>query len=126
MLVSAVIADGPPRRLLEAIADRRAELVLPSDVLAELRRVLVEKLKLAPDDVDRAADLVVQLASTVAETPSLVPARSGDPDDDRIIAAALAAGAEVLVSGDRRHVLPLRSVGPMRILRPQDVLAALA
>jgi uncharacterized protein len=112
--------------LLEAIADGRAELVLPTDALAELRRVLVEKLKLAPDDADRAGDLVVQLASTIAETPSLVPALSGDPDDDRIIAAALEAGAEVLVSGDQRHVLPLRSVGAMRILRPQDVLAALA
>jgi predicted nucleic acid-binding protein len=112
--------------LLEAIADRRAEFVLPADALAELRRVLVEKLKLAPDEVDRASDLIVQLASTVAETPGLVPARSGDPDDDRIIAAALEAGAEILVSGDRRHVLPLRSVGAMRILRPQDVLAALA
>jgi predicted nucleic acid-binding protein len=112
--------------LLEAIADRRAELVLPAYPLAELRRVLVEKLKLAPDDADRAADLVVQLASTIAETPSLVPARSGDPDDDRIIAAALEAGAKILVSGDNRHILPLRNVGAMRILRPQEVLAELA
>jgi predicted nucleic acid-binding protein len=101
-------------------------LVLPAYVLAELRRVLVEKLKLAPDDAERAAELVAQLASTVAETPSLVPALSGDPDDDRIIAAALQAGADVLVSGDHRHVLPLRSVGAMRILRPQDALATLA
>jgi predicted nucleic acid-binding protein len=111
--------------LLEAIADRRAELVLPAYALEELRRVLVEKLNLAPDDADRAADLVAQLASTVAETPKVVPALSGDPDDDRIIAAALQAGADVLVSGDRRHVLPLRSVGAMRILRPQDALAEL-
>ncbi len=101
-------------------------MVLPAYVLAELRRVLVEKLKLAPDDAEQAAELVAQLASAVAETPSVVPALSGDPDDDRIIAAAVQAGADVLVSGDLRHVLPLRSVGAMRILRPQDVLAALA
>ena len=112
--------------MLEAIADGRAELVLPAYALEELRRVLVEKLKLAPDDAERAAQLVAQLASTVAQTPGVVPELSGDPDDDRIIAAALQGGADVLVSGDRRHVLPLHSVGVMRILRPQDALAALA
>lgn len=126
VLVSATIADGPPRRLLEAIADGRAELVLPAYALAELRRVLVEKLKVAPDNAERAVELVAQLASTIAETPDEVPALSGDPDDDRIIAAALHAGADVLVSGDRRHLLPLGHVDTMRIIRPQDVLAALA
>lgn len=112
--------------MLETIADGRAELVLPANALAELRRVLVGKLKLVPDDAERTAELVAQLASTIAETPSVVPALSGNLDDDRIIAAALKAGADVLVSGDHRHVLPLHSVGAMRILKPQDVLAALA
>ncbi len=112
--------------MLEAIADGRAQLILPAYVLAELRRVLVEKLKVTPDTAQRAADLLVELAWTIAQTPAEVPALSGDPDDDCIIAAALGAGADVLVSGDRRHVLPLGRVANMRVLRPQDLLAELA
>ncbi|MGI8726852.1 MAG: hypothetical protein ACR2K6_04145 [Solirubrobacterales bacterium] len=51
---------------------------------------------------------------------------SGDPSDDEIITAALSADAEILVSGDRRHVLPLGTVHGMRILRPQELLRELA
>jgi predicted nucleic acid-binding protein len=39
-------------------------------------------------------------------TPRVVP---GDVDDDHVIAAAVAAGADLVVSGDRKHLLPLGS-----------------
>jgi hypothetical protein len=38
----------------------------------------------------------------------------------------VAAGAAVLVSADRKHVLPLGGVGTMRIVRPQDLLAEIS
>jgi predicted nucleic acid-binding protein len=126
VLVAAVIADGPPRRVLEVIADGRARSILPEPAQAELRRVLLVKLRLDEPVVDAVLALVEELASAVARVPPEVAPRSGDPADDRIIAAALAGGADVLVSGDRKHVLPLRSVGAMRIVRPQDLLAELA
>jgi predicted nucleic acid-binding protein len=122
VLVSAVIADAPPRRLLEVVREGRAELVLPEPALVELRRVLREKLGLSAPAVAAVAALVEELAAVIELAPTSVEARSGDPDDDRIIAAALAAGAEALVSGERKHVLPLGHVGAMRILRPQDLL----
>ena len=125
MLVSAVIADGPPRRVLEVIREGRVELVLPRPAVIELRRVLTEKLHVAEDAVSAIVTLVEELAVAVPEAPAEVGAISGDTDDDRIIAAALAGAAEVLVSGDRKHVLPLGRVATMRILRPQDVLTEL-
>ncbi len=33
----------------------------------------------------------------------------GDVDDDQVIAAAVAARADLIVSGDRKHLLPLGS-----------------
>jgi predicted nucleic acid-binding protein len=126
VLVSAVIADGPPRRVLEAVQDGLAELVLPKPALEEIARVLRRKLQLDDASVSRVVTLVEDLAIEVVDPPSEVQAVSGDPDDDRIIAAAASAGAEVLVSGDRKHVLPLGRVGTMRIIRPQDLLAELA
>lgn len=68
-------------------------------------------------------ELLSELCPNAAPTSSEVVARSGDPDDDQIIAAALCAGADYLISGDAKHVLPLRTIGEMRILRPQDFLA---
>jgi predicted nucleic acid-binding protein len=126
VLVSAVIADGPPRRVLQAIRDGRAELILPTPALEELTRVLRVKIQLDDESVGAIAVLVEELAIAIAVPPAEVPALSGDPDDDRIIAAAVAGGAEILVSGDRKHVLPLGRVGTMRIMRPQDLLRDLA
>lgn len=118
-----MIADGPPRRLLEAISEERAQLVLVDAVRDELARVLGQKLQTPPAEILALLD---ELAPVATPVPDEVAPVSGDPDDDRIIAAALSAGADVLVSGDTRHVLPLSRIGAMRILRPQDVLAQLS
>lgn len=125
MLVSAVIADGPPRRVLEVLADGVGELVLPESVLAELRRVLKEKLEVEDAAIADITGLLEELAADVVAVPDQVEAVSGGPEDDRIIAAAVAGGAEILVSGDRKHLLPLGQYRAMRIIRPQEFLAEL-
>lgn len=87
--------------------------------------MLRAKLDYSEPEASAAAGFIRSLAVATPE-PVEVAALSGDPDDDRIIAAALAGDADVLVSGDRRHVLPLEAVGAMRILTPQALLAELA
>jgi predicted nucleic acid-binding protein len=49
-----------------------------------------------------------------ADVPRVVP---DDPEDDKLVAAALVAGAHALVTNDR-HLLTLDPHGPLRILRP--------
>jgi predicted nucleic acid-binding protein len=121
-----VIADGPPRRVLEAIADGAAQLVLPEPVAAELRRVLAEKLALDDASIRAIVELLEQLAPAPARVPDRVEAVCGDPDDNRILGAAVAAGAEILISGDSKHLLPLGQHRAMRIIRPQGFLAETA
>ncbi len=120
-----MIADGPPRRVLEVVADGVGELVLPEPVVTELERVLKEKLGVDDALITQITALVHELAVEVVTVPDRVEAVSGDPDDDRIVAAAVAAGAEILVSGDRKHLLPLGQYRGMRIIRPQQFLAEL-
>lgn len=121
-----MIADGPPRRVLEVIADGAAELVLPEPVRVELRRVLEEKLAVEDGSIEAILGLLDELALGVAAVPDRVAAVSGDPDDDRILAVAGAAGAEILISGDSNHLLPLGQHHAMRIIRPQAFLAEIA
>lgn len=123
MIVSAVIADGPPRRLLEVIADGAAELVLPKPVVVEVRRILNRKLGLGEQATDEILELLSELAVEVPSVPRHVQAVSGNPDDDQILAVAVAAGAEILISGDAKHLLPLGRHEAVRIIRPQAFLA---
>jgi len=47
---------------------------------------------------------------------------AGDVDDDQVIAAAVTARADLIVSGDRKHLLPLRSHEGIAIVEAAEAL----
>jgi putative PIN family toxin of toxin-antitoxin system len=127
VLVSAFIAGGPPSRVIEAAIDGRIDLVLADPVLGELERVLTVKLGVEPERVREMRTLLIDLASKRVDAPMQAPeAITGDPDDDVILACAVVAGVELVVSGDRRHLLPVGEHQGVRIVTPQALLAELA
>jgi uncharacterized protein len=127
VLVSAFIAGGPPSRVIEAALDGRIELVLADPVLEELNRVLRLKLGFQSERIGEIEALLAELAVTRVEAAGTAAAAvTGDPDDDVVLACAVEAGAQILVSGDRRHLLPVGEYRSVRIITPQALLAELA
>lgn len=127
VLVSAFIAGGPPSRAIEASIDGRIELVLADPVIDELERVLTLKLGFEPERVLDITALLMDIAVTRVYAPTQpVDAVTGDPDDDVVLACSVSAGVQIIVSGDRRHMLPIREHRGMRIISPQALLAELA
>jgi uncharacterized protein len=127
VLVSAFIAGGPPSRVIEYGVDGNLALVLADPVLTELERVLTKKLGFAAERVREVSTFLTDVASERVTAPAGPhEAITGDPDDDVILACAVAAGVEVIVSGDRRHLLPVGEHRGVRILTPQALLAELA
>ena len=47
---------------------------------------------------------------------------TADPDDDMIIECALVGNATHIITGDRRHLLPLESYEGILIVKPTDFL----
>ncbi|MHB8468888.1 MAG: putative toxin-antitoxin system toxin component, PIN family [Gaiellaceae bacterium] len=125
VLVSALIANGPPSRVLEEAVDGRIELLLPVLVLDELDRVLADKLGFARDRVRDARRLLERIASSQPGRPEQVASVTGDRSDDAILACAIEAGANILVTGDKKHLLPLGEHRGVRLLAPQTLLAEL-
>lgn len=126
VLVSAFIAAGPPSRVIEEAIGGRIGLVLAAPVLAELERVLTVKLRFEPEHVREARSLLTDLAQEVLDAPSDAPEPvTGDPDDDLILACAVRAGIPTIVSGDRKHLLPVGEYRGTRILTPQALIAEL-
>jgi uncharacterized protein len=127
VLVSAFIASGPPSRVIEAAIDGRIQLVLADPVLDELARVLAVKLGFERSRVQEIDKFLTRLADERITTPTHPPeAVTGDRDDDVVLACAIAARVEVLVSGDRRHLLPVGEHHGVRLITPQALLAELA
>lgn len=122
-VVSGVGWGGPPGAVLDAALAGRFEIVTSPALLDELRRVLAyPKLQPVIGDADELIKLLAIAAIVVSPTEMVTISR--DPDDDRLIEAALAARADVIVTGDQ-DLLTLRRVGHIRILTPRDFLDAL-
>ena len=45
-----------------------------------------------------------------------------DPDDDKVLECAVVANATHIVSGDRKHLLPLGSYRGIRVVSPAEFL----
>jgi uncharacterized protein len=111
--------------LLEEAIDGRIELLLPDLVLDELARVLTAKLGFDEERAHSAGELLAQLATHRQAAPQHAEAITRDAADDSILACAVEAGAHILATGDRKHLLPLGEHRGVRLLTPQAVLAEL-
>lgn len=111
MAVSALLRQGTAHQLLQAIRQRQgAQLFCSPALLAELLDVLsrpfaVERLALIGKSAREVVADYVEAVELVepASVPRVVP---HDADDDEVIACAIAAQAQLIVSGDR-HLLDL-------------------
>jgi putative PIN family toxin of toxin-antitoxin system len=109
--VSALLWTGNPHRLLRLAEAGDLTLVTTPAILEELRKVLARpKFRLRIRDLRTSvAELMESLLSVVAVLPDLAiePVIKRDPDDDKILACAVAAQADWLISGDD-HLLSVK------------------
>ena len=109
ILVSALISgDGPPGRILALIKQEGLTLVTSAVQLAELRNVLGRE-RLRPYIRREEAEDLVRNLEAVGEVVTGLPNlnASPDPDDNPILATAIAGHADLIVSGDKKHMLAL-------------------
>jgi putative PIN family toxin of toxin-antitoxin system len=116
VLVAAFVARGLCADLLRRVLSEY-ELVVPELVAQEVRRTLSEKLKASPEALS-AVDAIFERCDIVARGDSPSPIAVRDPDDERVLADAISAGAEILVSGDQ-DLLVVAEGSPIRILSPR-------
>jgi putative PIN family toxin of toxin-antitoxin system len=120
VLVSAVLSTtGPPAEALDAWRAGEFDLVVSPGLLGELEEVLLRpkfRASVTEDDVRGYVDALAAEA-VVLPDPTDPPAVTEDPDDDYIVALALAARADAIVSGDA-HLLDLEDA-PVPVLSPR-------
>jgi predicted nucleic acid-binding protein len=94
-------------------------------ILDEVHGVLVEKLRLPKDKADRRIAVMREhFEDAIVEGfDGLIPAMTNNEKDRHVLAAAVAAGADAIVSCDRRG-FPKECVAPYDIewLSPDDFL----
>jgi uncharacterized protein len=125
IVVSGLLWHGAPRRFFDAARAGVVSLYTTDALLAELVEVLPRK-KLAKcvaasgmsvEEIVRRHALLAQRV-TAAEIDPVVLA---DPDDDRVLACALGARADLIVSGDP-HLRNLKAYQGIPIVNAAEAL----
>lgn len=129
--LSALLWRGTPYQLLAAIRQRSSlQLYSSPALLEELADVLTRpsaSKRLALIDKTARAVLADYVEAIELVEPTVVPrVVPGDADDDQVIAAAVAAHADLIVSGDRKHLLPLGSHEGIAIVEAAEAVRRLA
>jgi uncharacterized protein len=103
--ISGLIWRGPPHQLLVALTEDQFAAFTSYTLVSELtRKLLGTKLGRELLKRDIAAQQLVMAYSALCELVSPGPLAqrvSRDPDDDAVLACALAARADLIVSGDQ-------------------------
>ena len=124
ILVGALITKGtPPDRLYQAWLRAEIELVTSPVQMAEMVDVLARPRMQKFIDADEAAAIVENIGTraVIVDRPPMVKF-SPDPKDSPILAAAGAGKANLIVSGDKKHMLALRDVEGIPVVSARDAL----
>ncbi|GAB4550161.1 MAG: putative toxin-antitoxin system toxin component, PIN family [Anaerolineae bacterium] len=127
---SLLIKQGLPAQALDAWRDRRYLLVSSPAIISELQATLSyprirRKYAITDQDVADLCALLERDALLVSRDARVAGAVPDDPADERVLACALDAGADLIVSGDR-HLLDLREYQGIPILAIRAFLERLA
>jgi uncharacterized protein len=116
VIVSAVTTRGLCADVFRAVLAEH-ELVTCPQVLQEVRRILRMKFGVPEQLIAEYLELIGQEA-IVAEAEDLPDLPIQDQDDAAIVAAAISARAQVLVTGDH-ELQGLQNLGKVRIISPR-------
>jgi uncharacterized protein len=126
VVASASFWRGAPFDCLAAWAQSRCQAVVSAALLAEYHET-IEELRL--DYPRRKCVEWVPALTESAELVFPVERASGatfDPDDEMVLECALAAAADFIVSGDKKHLLALGQFRDIPIVSPAEFLRRLA
>ena len=128
-LISALLVElGISRQILRAAYERRFACLCSAFIVTEVLRAFTRprvqrKYAIRPDEIDQLRRFLESPSVTVEMTVE-VQGVATHPEDDLILATAVSAGADYLVTGDRQ-LQALGTYRGVRIVSPRQFLTVL-
>lgn len=119
VLLAAFLTEGVCAKLLTRARKRQFSLRTCPFILHEFDRILAKKFSAARREREDALLLIREAAQIVEDFPELPRRVCRDKDDDHVLACALGAEADYLVTGDK-DLLVLKTFKDIRIIAPRD------
>jgi len=121
VLISAIVFGGNPERLLYEIHKGTCVWIASPALLLEFATTLHKKLHWSDTQIAFAVNGLDGMYTLVKPTKKIYRIK-GDRSDNAILECAIAGNADYIVSGDKKHVLPLKKFRNIYIVSPADFL----
>jgi putative PIN family toxin of toxin-antitoxin system len=123
ILLSAIGWKGSPYHCLDLARQGRVKGLICPEILDELTEKLEQKLKFtAIQVIETIANLLSFLRLiTIANTLNVL---TTDPNDNMVLECGVVGNATHIVTGDKRHLLPLGSYEGIAIVSARDFLTS--
>ncbi|WRH67611.1 MAG: putative toxin-antitoxin system toxin component, PIN family [Planktothrix sp. GU0601_MAG3] len=122
VLLSGLGWRGSPYRCLELARTGQIKAITCQELLDELLEKLEQKLNFTDSQItDTLFDLLSFLQ--VVKISNTLNVIITDPDDNMVLECAVIGQANYIVTGDKKHLLPLKNYQGIEILQAADFLS---
>jgi putative PIN family toxin of toxin-antitoxin system len=125
VIISGLGFGGKPREILEALRKGEIEVVISPFIVAEVRKSLGEDVHLDDTTAESSIDRLSRRCIVLDPSPEATIV-AANPADNRVLDCAVQGDAEFLVTGDKRHLLPLKEYQGVKIVSPAEFLDVLS
>lgn len=119
--ISAMLFGGKCEEILKLAGQGLFEVVISKKILGEIKSVLKGKFYWTDKQIAEVIKYIKEIASIVNPEISLTIVKE-DHADNKIIECAVASNATYIVTGDRRHLLPIKEYAGIKIVSPIEFL----
>ena len=121
IIVSAIVFGGKPRDIIYLIQEGKVQAFVSSSILYELKEVLTKKFNFNDEKLSEVEDLINKNFVSVSPKDSLKMIKSY-PIDNKILEVAVESKADYLITGDKKHILPLKKIRKTKIVLAEEFL----
>ena len=124
VFVSGLTFKGKPREVLDLIWRGDIEACISSFILKELEETLKKDFSWDRDQIKHTIEKI-KARTILIQPKNKVSVIKENADDNRILECAIEGKVQYLISGDRKHLLPLKEYQATKIISPSDFLKLL-
>lgn len=121
VFISAFIFGGKPLEIIRLLLKGEIEVYISPFIVNEIVRIFREKFAWEESKIEEILEMIK--TKTIEVYPNFrVSIISGKDDDNRILECALEGKVNYIISGDKRHILPLREFEGIKIVSVNEFL----
>jgi putative PIN family toxin of toxin-antitoxin system len=124
VFVSGLTFKGKTREVLDLLWRGDIEAFISPFILRELELTLKKDFGWEKDQIEHTIEIINSRTILVHPKNKISIIKEKD-DDNRILECAIEGGVQYLISGDRKHLLPLIEYKGTKILSPAEFLKLL-